>query len=198
LKPRSSEIARRTGETSIHVALELDGKGRSSIETGLGFFDHMLNLLGYHSRIDLKIEATGDLEVDDHHLVEDVGLALGQALAEALSDKKGIERYGSALVPMDEVLVAAVVDLSGRPVFVSNYEPVREEVGGLSTEMVGHFFASMAAEAQLALHFRVLEPGRNEHHRIEALFKAFGRALRLAVRVDPDSSDEIPSTKGVL
>ena len=198
MRERVSEITRTTGETSIAVRLNLDGQGRTSIETGLGFLDHMLDLLGHHSRIDLEIRAEGDLEVDDHHLVEDVGLALGQALSTALSEKKGIERYGSALVPMDEVLVAAVVDLSGRPVYVSNYDPVRERVGELSTEMVTHFFASLAAEARLTLHLRVLEPGINEHHRIEALFKGFARALRQAVKVDADASEEIPSTKGVL
>jgi imidazoleglycerol-phosphate dehydratase len=198
LRKRSSEIVRKTGETNVAVRLELDGQGRASAETGLGFFDHMLNLLGHHSRVNLEIKAEGDLEVDDHHLVEDVGLALGRALSEALSDKKGIQRYGSVLVPMDEVLVAAVVDLSGRPVYVSNYEPIREQVGSLSTEMVSHFFSSLAAEAKLTLHLRVMEPGKNEHHRIEALFKGFARALRNAVRVDSESQDEIPSTKGVL
>jgi len=158
----------------------------------------MLQLFCHHSRTDLEIRADGDLEVDDHHLVEDVGIALGQALAAALADKRGIERYGSALVPMDEVLVAAAVDLSGRSVYVSNYEPMREQVGDLATEMVNHFFASLAAAAKLTLHLRFLEPGRNEHHRIEALFKSFGRALRQAVNVNSDSGDEIPSTKGVL
>lgn len=195
---RSSVITRKTGETSIRVKLELDGRGRSSIETGLGFLDHMLNLLSHHSRANLEIDAEGDLEIDDHHLVEDVGLALGRALSEALAEKKGIARYGSVLVPMDEVLVAAVVDLSGRPVYVSNYEPLREQVGGLSTEMVNHFFASLAAEGKLTLHLRVLEAGRNEHHRIEALFKGFARALREAVQLDSGSAEEIPSTKGVL
>lgn len=198
MRERISEITRQTGETSISVKLGLDGQGRSSIETGLGFLDHMLDLLAHHSRFDLEVKAAGDLQVDDHHLVEDVGLALGQAISGALSEKKGIERYGSALVPMDEVLVAAAVDFSGRPVYVSNYEPARELVGELSTEMVNHFFASLAAEAKLTLHLRVLEPGLNEHHRIEALFKGIARALRQAVKVNADASNEIPSTKGVL
>jgi len=198
VRHRNSEITRETGETRIAVKLELEGRGRSRIETGLGFFDHMLDLLGHHSKFNLEIKADGDLKVDDHHLVEDVGLAFGKALCEALAEKKGIRRYGSALIPMDEVLVAAVVDLSGRPVFVCNYQPLREQVGGLSTEMVDHFFSSLAAEAKMTLHLRVLEPGRNEHHRIEALFKSFARALRQAVELDPDFDDEVPSTKGVL
>jgi imidazoleglycerol phosphate dehydratase HisB len=158
----------------------------------------MLTLLSHHSGVDLEIEAEGDLEVDDHHAVEDTGLTLGQAIREALSDKTGIQRYGSVMIPMDEVLVAAAVDLSGRPVYVSNYEPVREKVGDLSTEMVNHFFSSLALETKMALHLRFLEPGKNEHHRIEAMFKGFARALRQAIRTDSDGSLQIPSTKGVL
>jgi imidazoleglycerol-phosphate dehydratase len=198
LKGRVSEITRTTGETTVSIRLELDGTGHSSISTGLGFLDHMLDLLSHHAGCDLEIKAEGDLQVDDHHLVEDVGLALGQALAVALSEKRGVERYGSALIPMDEVLVAAAVDLSGRPIYVSNYEPIREQVGELSTEMVDHFFSSLAAEGKLALHLRLLEPGINEHHRIEAMFKGFARALRQAVMVNTDAPNKIPSTKGVL
>jgi imidazoleglycerol-phosphate dehydratase len=158
----------------------------------------MLELLVHHSGINLEIKAEGDLEVDDHHMVEDVGLTLGQGLAEALDAKEGIERFGSALIPMDEVLVAAAVDLSGRPMYRSDYKPVREAVGGLSTEMVNHFFRSLTSESKMTLHLRFLEPGRNEHHRIEAMFKAFARALRQAIKISSDLRGQIPSTKGVL
>jgi imidazoleglycerol-phosphate dehydratase len=198
LKDRCCEITRKTGETVISVVLELDGEGQSTIDTGIGFFNHMLELLVHHSGINLEVTAQGDLEVDDHHLIEDVGLTLGQALRKALAEKKGIERFGSALVPMDEVLVAAAIDLSGRPVYVSNYKPVRELVGDLSTEMVSHFFLSLALESKMALHLQLLEPGRNEHHRIEAMFKGVARSLRQAMRVDSDAPGQVPSTKGVL
>lgn len=198
MNERCATVTRKTGETSIVVSLELDGEGRCAVATGVGFLDHMLNLFGHHSGFNLEVKAEGDLEVDDHHVVEDVGLTLGQALRDALADKKGIERFGSAMIPMDEVLVAAAVDLSGRPIFVSDYEPVREQVGDLSTELVDHFFASLSSGAKMALHLRLLEPGRNEHHRIEAMFKGFARALGQAVKVDTRSPDQIPSTKGVL
>ena len=198
MKQRKAKITRRTGETNIEVSLELDVVRPPSIETGIGFFDHMLTLLAHHAGIALEVKAEGDLVVDDHHTVEDVGLVLGQALGDALGDKAGICRYGSALLPMDEVLVAAAVDLSGRAVFVSNYEPIREKVGELSTEMVNHFFLSLSTQGQMTLHLRVLEPGRNEHHRIEAVFKAFARALREAVAFDGEGSLGVPSTKGVL
>ena len=196
---REAKLRRTTNETSINLRLCLDGNGGYKIDTGgAGFFNHMLDLFARHSGIDLLLEAKGDLHVDDHHLVEDVGIALGTALAEALGDKAGIERYGSAIIPMDEVLALAAVDLSGRFAYVGNYKPQRDQVGDFSTEMVDHFFASVASAARLNLHLRILVEGSNEHHRIEALFKAFARALKVAVRVNPESAGVIPSTKGVL
>ncbi len=181
----------------MELELDLDGEGRFTGHTGIAFLEHMLDLLARHSGIDLKIRAKGDLEVDDHHLVEDVGITLGQALAQALGDKRGIERYGSILLPMDEVLVAVAVDLGGRYYFASDYQPERERVGDLSTDMVPHFFQSLALEARLNLHIRMLAPGLNEHHRIEAMFKGFARSLKAAIRIE-DESGEVPSTKGVL
>jgi imidazoleglycerol-phosphate dehydratase len=189
---------RKTEETAIEVSIDLDGRGECAIETGVGFFNHMLELLGRHSRIDLRVQASGDLEVDDHHLVEDAGIVLGTALRQALGEKRGINRFGSILLPMDEVLIAAAIDLSGRACLVSDYRPVREKVGELSTEMVNHFFLSLAGEAGMNLHFKILERGANEHHRIEAMFKSFARALRDAIRLDPSLEAEVPSTKGVL
>ncbi len=196
---REARLTRKTNETSIDLQLCLEGGEGYKIETGgAGFFNHMLDLLARHSGIDLQLEAEGDLHVDDHHLVEDVGIAIGTALSEALGDKAGIERYGSAIVPMDEVLALAAVDLGGRFSYVGNYEPQRDRVGDFSTEMVDHFFASLASAARMNLHLRILVEGSNEHHRIEALFKAFARALRAAVRINPDSAGSIPSTKGIL
>ena len=198
MKARKAKIRRKTAETSIEVELNLDGSGKARAASGVGFLDHMLELLARHSRIDLNVSAAGDLDVDEHHLVEDVGIVLGQALAEALGAKQGIERYGSSLLPMDEVLVAVALDLSGRFAFVSDYRPQRETVGDLPTELVPHFLRSLAVEARMALHVRMLEPGENEHHRIEAIFKGLARALREAVRIDPTAEDAIPSTKGRL
>jgi imidazoleglycerol-phosphate dehydratase len=198
MKARKAKIRRKTAETSIEVELNLDGSGKAKAASGVGFLDHMLELLSRHSRIDLNVSAAGDLDVDEHHLVEDVGIVLGQALAEALGAKQGIERYGSSLLPMDEVLVAVALDLSGRFAFVSDYRPQRETVGDLPTELVPHFLRSLAVEARMSLHVRMLEPGENEHHRIEAIFKGLARALREAVRIDPTAEDAIPSTKGRL
>ncbi|MFZ0430329.1 MAG: imidazoleglycerol-phosphate dehydratase HisB [Acidobacteriota bacterium] len=198
MKARKAKIRRKTAETSIEVELNLDGSGKAKAASGVGFLDHMLELLSRHSRIDLNVSAAGDLDVDEHHLVEDVGIVLGQALAEALGAKQGIERYGSSLLPMDEVLVAVALDLSGRFAFLCDYRPQRETVGDLPTELVPHFLRSLAVEARMALHVRMLEPGENEHHRIEAIFKGLARALREAVRIDPTAEDAIPSTKGRL
>ncbi len=195
---RSAELTRETAETQIRLALNLDGGGACRCSTGVGFLDHMLTLAARHGRFDLTVEARGDLEVDDHHLVEDIGIVLGKALASALGEKRGIRRYGSVMLPMDEVLVAVAVDLGGRFAFRCDYQPRREKVGDLSTEMVAHFFQSLASESRIALHFRFLDPGENEHHRIEAMFKGFGRALREAAATDPEAANEIPSTKGVL
>lgn len=195
---RIGTFERETRETRIRVRLDLDGSGQTRINTGVGFFDHMLELLACHGGLDLEVEAHGDLQVDEHHLVEDVGIVLGRALAEALGDKSGLERYGWAALPMDEVLVLAAVDLGGRFHFASEYRPVRERVGNLSTELVNHFFRSLAAEARMNLHLRLLDPGENEHHRVEALFKAFARALRMAAGRTSGREAVIPSTKGVL
>ena len=198
MKERVAELIRETKETSIRMRLNLDGEGKNQSETGVGFFDHMLELLTHHAGIDLELDAEGDLNVDDHHLVEDVGIVLGQALRRALGDKTGIRRFGSILLPMDEVLVAVALDLGGRSAFVCNYAPCRSRVGQLSTEMVPHFFSSLASEARCNLHFRFLYPGKNEHHRVEAMFKGFAHALRTAVRIDGKRSSRIPSTKGTL
>jgi imidazoleglycerol phosphate dehydratase HisB len=194
---RATEITRETGETKIKLRLNLDGRGDFSGATGLGFLDHMLHLTARHARFDLEVHAEGDLQTDEHHLVEDLGIVFGQALAQAVGEKRGIERYGWAMIPMDEVLVAVALDLGGRFAFRSDYVPQREMVGDLPTELIAHFFQSVAVEGRLNLHVRFLDPGENEHHRVEALFKAFSRALRMAVRVDPDY-DQVPSTKGVL
>jgi imidazoleglycerol-phosphate dehydratase len=158
----------------------------------------MMKLLARHSLIDLKIKATGDLEVDDHHLTEDLGITLGMALNEALGEKRGISRYGSVLMPMDEVLVAVALDLGGRFTFCCDYQPQREFVGDLSTEQVNHFFRSLAVEAKMALHLSFLNSGENEHHRVESMFKGFARSLRMAVKIDEQIQEEIPSTKGTL
>ena len=198
MKPRQARLVRQTTETQVELEVSVDGQGRCEAQTGIPFLDHMLNLLAHHARLDLVVRARGDLQVDDHHLVEDVGLVLGQAIREALGDKRGIERYGWALLPMDEVLVAAAVDLGGRSSFSSNYAPQRTKVGDLSTEMVTHFFLSVAGELRANLHLRFLAPVDNEHHRVEAMFKAFARALGAAVKLNPEVASQVPSTKGVL
>lgn len=195
---RTASVKRKTRETQIEVNLNLDGQGECTCRVGLGFLEHMLELLARHARIDLKVRAKGDLEVDDHHLTEDVGIVLGQTLNRALGRKEGIERYGFVLLPMDEVLIAVAVDLGGRFAFCCNYRPQREKIGDLSTELIPHFFRSLAVEARLNLHFNFLNPGENEHHRIEAMFKGFARSLRMAVRIDREAKGEVPSTKGVI
>ena len=195
---RTSTIERKTTETSIELSLNLDGSGKYEIDLELGFMKHMLELFSKHSLIDLKLKAIGDLEVDDHHLTEDIGIVLGQAIKEALSDKRGISRYGSRTLPMDEVLVVCCVDLSGRFGFETNYQPVREKVGDFSTEMMKHFFESLAVNAEMNLHIQYLNPGDNEHHRLEVAFKALGRALREACEIDERAKNLLPSTKGKL
>ncbi|HSR68737.1 MAG TPA: imidazoleglycerol-phosphate dehydratase HisB [Acidobacteriota bacterium] len=195
---RSAEISRQTRETQIGLRLDLDGSGESQIDLPLGFLSHMLDLLVKHSLVDLKVSAAGDLGVDDHHLTEDLGIGLGQAIREALGDKRGIRRYGFFILPMDEVLCQVALDLGGRYAFASDYRPQREQVGDLSTEMVNHFFASLANQAGMNLHIRLLDSGENEHHRVEAIFKCFARALRAALEPDPRLGQEIPSTKGTL
>ncbi|MCL1948701.1 MAG: imidazoleglycerol-phosphate dehydratase HisB [Turicibacter sp.] len=191
---RTATIKRKTKETDIELILNLDGTGKREIATGVGFFDHMLTAFTFHSGLDLTVSCKGDLEVDDHHTVEDIGLALGQALKEALGDKMGINRYGTSYVPMDEALVRAVIDFSGRPAFVYNVTLNREKLGTLDTQNVQEFFKSVSNEAKMNLHLEVLY-GDNDHHKVEALFKALGRAVKEAAK---QVSDQLPSTKGAL
>jgi imidazoleglycerol-phosphate dehydratase len=193
---RSAEISRQTKETRVRVALNLDGVGKSSPETGVGFFNHMLDLLARHSLIDLTVNAEGDLEVDAHHTVEDVGIVLGQALEKALADKRGIYRYGWAIVPMDESLAQVAIDLSGRPAFVFNVKFTGDTIGAFATELIEEFFKAFATSAKMNLHVAV-PYGTNNHHIAEAIFKATARALRQAVSLDPRNND-VPSTKGSL
>ncbi len=194
---RNNSLQRNTNETKINVALEIDGKGNSEINTGIAFFDHMLILLARHSKIDLKVECIGDIQVDGHHTVEDTGIVIGQALAKALGDKKGINRYASARVPMDEALVSCDMDISGRPFLMFNAKFVSPKVGGFETALTEEFFRALAFNSQITLHINC-EYGKNDHHIIEGIFKSFARALREAVKIDPEYSEEIPSTKGVL
>lgn len=195
---RISTLQRRTTETQIDLSLNLDGTGRYAIDMPLGFLKHMLELFSKHSLIDLNISAQGDLWVDDHHLTEDIGILLGKGLKDTLSEKKGVNRYGFFTLPMDEVLVTTAIDLAGRTSFVTNYEPVREKVGDMSTELVRDFFFAVASNAEMNLHMQFLNPGYNEHHRIEALFKSFARALRMAATLDERMKNIVPSTKGTL
>ena len=192
---RRAVVDRTTKESSVHVDLELDGSGEISVDTQVPFFDHMLNQLGKHAGFNLVVKTTGDVEVDSHHTVEDTSLALGQALREALGDKSGIRRFGDATVPLDEVLVQAAVDLSGRPYLIHRQPEIVELIGTYDTTLTRHIWESLVAEARIALHVRVLE-GRNAHHVMEAQFKAVARALRDAV--SRDGVTGIPSTKGTL
>lgn len=194
---RTAKITRNTAETKIELSLALDGKGRSEIATGCGFLDHMLTLFASHGRFDLCVECKGDTYVDDHHTVEDIGIALGEAFAEALGDKKGICRYGSMTLPMDETLILAAVDLSGRCGYYSTLQIPTEKVGEFDTELVEEFWLGFVRRAACSLHIQQLA-GKNSHHIIEGTFKAVARALRAAVAIDPAYKDEIPSTKGVL
>lgn len=194
---RTAVISRNTAETKINIELNLDGKGESRIQSGCGFLDHMLTLLASHGRLDLVVECNGDTQVDDHHTVEDIGIALGEAFAGALGDKKGITRYGSVTIPMDETLILAAIDLSGRCGFYGTLNVPAEKVGTFDTELVEEFFLGFTRAAACTLHVQQLA-GRNSHHIIEGTFKAFARALRAAVAVDPAYAGEIPSTKGVL
>lgn len=194
---RTATIKRETAETKIEVSVNLDGSGTYDNQTGVGFFDHMLDQLAKHGLIDLKIKAEGDLHIDDHHTVEDVGIALGQALAKALGDKRGIRRYGSCLLPMDEALVRAALDLSGRPFLVWDLDLPTSKIGTFDTELVREFFTALAMQGGITLNIAKLN-GLNSHHIVEAAFKAVARALREAVETDPRKSDAIPSTKGTL
>ncbi|RBO54829.1 imidazoleglycerol-phosphate dehydratase HisB [Rhodovulum sp. BSW8] len=194
---RTAKITRKTAETDISVEIDLDGTGRYDIATGVGFFDHMLDQLARHSLIDMTVRCQGDTHIDDHHSVEDVGIALGQALADALGDKRGIRRYGSCLLPMDDALVRAALDLSGRPYLVWTVDFPTQKIGGFDTELVREFFQALSTHGGITLHVDALH-GLNSHHIAEAAFKAVARALRDAVETDPRKADAIPSTKGAL
>jgi imidazoleglycerol-phosphate dehydratase len=194
---RSATIIRKTKETDIEVAVNLDGTGKSEISTGIGFFDHMLDLLARHSRIDMTVKAKGDLHVDQHHTTEDVGIALGQAIKQALGDMRGITRYASLHMPMDETLTRIAIDISGRPSLVFKTKFGRDKVGTFDTELVSEWFRAFAGNAGITLHVETLY-GANDHHIAESCFKGLARALRTAVEIDPRAKDEVPSTKGSL
>ena len=193
---RIGEVERYTSETSIEISINLDGTGVSQIDTGIGFFDLMLDGFARHGLFDLTVKVDGDLQVDDHHTIEDTGIVLGQAIARALGDKRGIARYGSRIIPMDETLVLCAVDLCGRPYFSWDAEFKGEKMGGMSTQMVKEFFYAVSYSAMMNLHIKVLTEG-NDHHMCEAMFKAFGKALDMAVMKDPRITDVL-STKGSI
>jgi imidazoleglycerol-phosphate dehydratase len=194
---RKSSIRRSTKETNVEVVVDLDGAGAASISTGIGFLDHMLELLARHSRIDLTVKAKGDLHIDQHHTTEDIGIALGQAVKQALGDMKGITRYADVHVPMDEALTRVALDVSGRPFLVFNAEFVRDKVGSFDTELVQEWFHAFAMNSGVTLHVATLY-GTNDHHIAESCFKGLARALRIALAIDPRAANEVPSTKGSL
>lgn len=194
---RTATVNRKTAETDIALTLNLDGSGKSDIQTGVGFLDHMLTLFASHGRFDLTVKCNGDTYVDDHHSVEDIGISLGKAFFEALGDKRGIHRYGDTVLPMDETLVLSAVDFSGRDFLGFDLKIPTEKVGTFDTELVEEFWLGFVRQANCALHLRTL-CGKNSHHIIEGAFKSVGRSLRQAVAIDAEFKDEIPSTKGVL
>ena len=194
---REAEIKRKTGETDISLTLNIDGKGKSDISTGVGFLDHMLDLFTRHGRFDISLTCKGDTFVDDHHSTEDIAIALGSAFRSALGDKRGIKRYGDIILPMDETLILAAVDISGRGMLKFTSDLQTEKIGTFDVELVEDFFISFAQNAGITLHIKQLD-GRNSHHIAEGMFKAVARAMRKAVEIDEASKDEIPSTKGVL
>jgi imidazoleglycerol-phosphate dehydratase len=194
---RSATIQRKTRETDIAATVTIDGTGASRISTGIGFFDHMVDQLARHSLIDIELTAKGDLHIDDHHTVEDSGIALGQALRKALGDLKGITRYADALLPMDETLTRAAIDISGRPFLVFRTDFGRDKIGAFDTQLVQEFFQAFAMNAGITMHIETLY-GVNQHHIAESCFKAVARCLRVATTIDPRQSDQIPSTKGTL
>ena len=196
MKKRTGTTKRTTTETKIQVDLNLDGTGKYNIDTGINFLNHMLELFSKHSLIDLTIKATGDLQIDEHHTVEDIGLCLGEAIKKALGNKKGIRRYGF-LLPMDETLSQVAMDLGGRSYLVFNYKPKREYVGDLPTELLEEFFTAFSQSLGCNLHIEI-KYGRNEHHKVEAIFKALGKTIRMAVENDPRMKNILPSTKGKL
>jgi imidazoleglycerol-phosphate dehydratase len=194
---RAATVSRRTNETEIFVSVALDGTGDANVKTGVGFFDHMLEQLAHHSLIDLNVKATGDLHIDQHHTVEDVGIAIGQALNEALADRKGIVRYADCAAPMDETLTRAAIDLSGRPFLVFLVDFPTSKIGDFDTELVREFFQALAVGARMALHVQTVY-GTNSHHIAESCFKAVARCLRGAVSIDSRRSQHVPSTKGSI
>ncbi|PWS38644.1 imidazoleglycerol-phosphate dehydratase HisB [Falsiroseomonas bella] len=195
--PRRAEILRATSETDIRLALDLDGTGRAEVATGVGFLDHMLTALARHALLDLTVAAKGDLHIDDHHTTEDVGIVLGQAVRQALGDKRGIRRFGHCILPMDEALAEAAIDISGRPFLAWSVPFARPKIGSFDTELVEEFFRAFAFNAGITLHV-TLKAGSNAHHVAEACFKAVARALRMAMEADPRAGGVIPSTKGML
>ena len=194
---RNASIIRKTAETDITLHLTLDGTGQATVDTGCGFLNHMLTLFARHGRFDLSVQCHGDTDVDDHHTVEDIGIALGQALAQALGDLRGVTRYADITLPMDEALVLVALDLSGRGTLGWQATLPTQKIGTFDTELGKEFFVALAREARITLHFYQFA-GENSHHILEAMFKGFGRALRKAVAIDPACADEIPSTKGTL
>ncbi|MBQ3074091.1 MAG: imidazoleglycerol-phosphate dehydratase HisB [Ruminococcus sp.] len=194
---RTSEISRKTAETDIYLAINLDGTGKSEINTGMGFLDHMLTLFASHGRFDLTVRCKGDLQVDCHHSAEDIGICLGKAFEEALSDKRGIRRYGHIILPMDETLILSAADISGRSCLAYSVQYPTEKIGEFDTELVEEFFVSFVRNCPMSLHIEKLA-GSNSHHIAEGVFKSVARTLRRAVSFDPDTINEIPSTKGVL
>ncbi len=194
---RTANIERNTLETQIQLAINLDGEGKANLETGVPFFEHMLDQIARHGMIDLSIKARGDTHIDDHHTIEDIGICLGQALRQAVGDKRGIQRYGHAYVPLDEALSRVVIDLSGRPGLTFNAQFTRAQIGQFETELVAEFFQGFVNHAQATLHIDNLR-GHNAHHQAETIFKAFGRALRMALAEDPRMAGQLPSTKGSL
>lgn len=194
---RTAKITRKTAETDITLELNIDGKGEGRISSGCGFLDHMLTLLAKHARFDLTLSCKGDTEIDDHHTAEDIGIVLGQAFAKALGDKKGINRYGNIILPMDEALILSAVDISGRGCLVYDLQIPSEKVGTFDTELIEEFWLSFVRNADCTLHIRSLS-GKNSHHIIEGAFKSVARSLRAAAAVDPSFADDLPSTKGVL
>jgi len=194
---RTAEVRRETAETKIEVRLDLDGSGQASLDTGIGFFDHMLDQIARHGMIDLTVRCQGDLHVDGHHTVEDVGIAIGQALRQAVGDKKGIARYGHSYVPLDEALSRVVIDFSGRPGLVADVNFTSPAIGAFDTQLLNEFFQGFVNHAFVTLHIDNLK-GANAHHQAETIFKAFGRALRMAVAPDARAAGQIPSTKGSL
>ena len=194
---RTATIARKTNETDIRVSINLDGTGKHAMATGVGFFDHMLDQLARHSLIDMEISCTGDLHIDFHHTVEDVGIALGQAIREAIGDKRGINRYASCDLPMDGTLTRAALDVSGRPFLVFRAQWSRDKIGEIDTELFQEFFQAFAVNAGITLHIENFYSD-NSHHLAESMFKAVARALRMALEIDPRAADRVPSTKGTL